>query len=100
MIQLDKGEFPLSQLGVQFLQIGNDSEVSLPLICSPAPLERLQAHRHQAREALQELDDNLASTHNIRDFVDTITFTGDEISADLVKETLLGGINRRLDRRS
>jgi hypothetical protein len=26
---LDKGEFPLSQVGIQFLQIGNDSDVSL-----------------------------------------------------------------------
>jgi hypothetical protein len=28
---LDKGDFPLSQVGIQFLQIGSDSDVSLYL---------------------------------------------------------------------
>ncbi|WRT69644.1 uncharacterized protein IL334_006633 [Kwoniella shivajii] len=77
--RLDRGEFPLSQVGVQFLQIGNDSE---------------------AREALQELDDGLASAHGVRDIVDTVPYTGEDMSAGLIIKTLLGGINRRLDRRS
>jgi len=28
---LDSGDFPLSQVGIQFLQIGNDSDVSVHL---------------------------------------------------------------------
>nr|XP_019043602.1 hypothetical protein I302_08182 [Kwoniella bestiolae CBS 10118]OCF22532.1 hypothetical protein I302_08182 [Kwoniella bestiolae CBS 10118] len=77
--RLDRGEYPLSQVGVQFLQIGNDSE---------------------AREALQELDDGLSSTHGVRDMVDTVLYNGEDMSAGLIIKTLLGGINRRLDRRS
>jgi hypothetical protein len=53
----------------------------------------------QAREALQELDDGLAEAHGVRDMVDTVPF-GEEMSADLIIKALLGGINRRLDRRS
>lgn len=77
--QLDRGQYPLSQVGIQFLQIGNDPE---------------------AREALQELDDDLSSEHGIRDIVDTVPFNGEEMNAGLIIKTLLGGINRRLDRRS
>ncbi|OCF43858.1 hypothetical protein I317_02301 [Kwoniella heveanensis CBS 569] len=77
--RLDKGEYPLSQVGVQFLQIGDDVE---------------------AREALQELDDGLSSAHGVRDIVDTVLYTGEDMSAGLIIKTLLGGINRRLDRRS
>lgn len=77
--QLDRGQYPLSQVGIQFLQIGNDPE---------------------AREALQGLDDGLSSEHGIRDMVDTVPFNGEEMNAGLIIKTLLGGINRRLDRRS
>nr|KIR46827.1 hypothetical protein I312_03718 [Cryptococcus bacillisporus CA1280] len=77
--RLDRGQYPLSQVGIQFLQIGNDPE---------------------AREALQELDDGLSSEHGIRDMVDTVPFNGEEMNAGLIIKTLLGGINRRLDRRS
>ncbi|ORY34835.1 hypothetical protein BCR39DRAFT_515072 [Naematelia encephala] len=76
--RLDRGDYPLSQIGVQFLQIGNDPE---------------------AREALQELDDGLAATHGVRDMVDTVLFSGEEMTANLIIKALLGGINRRLDRR-
>ncbi|WWD04534.1 hypothetical protein V865_002604 [Kwoniella europaea PYCC6329] len=77
--RLDRGEYPLSQVGIQFLQIGNDSE---------------------AREALQELDDGLSAAHGVRDIVDTVLYNGEDMSAGLIIKTLLGGINRRLDRRS
>lgn len=43
--RLDRGHWPLSQLGVFFCQVGDDGE---------------------AREALQELDDNLQTTYDIR----------------------------------
>ncbi|WVQ79243.1 hypothetical protein IAT38_001339 [Cryptococcus sp. DSM 104549] len=76
--RLDKGDFPLSQVGIQFLQIGDDPE---------------------AREALQELDDGLSGEHGVRDMVDTVPYSGEEMSSALIIKTLLGGINRRLDRR-
>ncbi|BEJ00399.1 hypothetical protein CcaverHIS631_0502560 [Cutaneotrichosporon cavernicola] len=76
--RLDRGDFPLSQVGVQLLQIGCDSE---------------------AREALQELDDGLAAAHGVRDMVDTVPYNGEELTSDLIVKVLLGGINRRLDRR-
>lgn len=77
--QLDRGQYPLSQVGIQFLQIGNDPE---------------------AREALQDLDDGLSSEHGVRDMVNTVPFSGEKMNAGLIIKTLLGGINRRLDRRS
>ncbi|KIR29410.1 hypothetical protein I307_01314 [Cryptococcus deuterogattii 99/473] len=77
--RLDRGQYPLSQVGIQFLQIGNDPE---------------------AREALQDLDDGLSSEHGVRDMVDTVPFSGEKMNAGLIIKTLLGGINRRLDRRS
>ena len=42
----------------------------------------------------------MSSANNVRDMVDTVTHTGEQMSADLIVKTLLGGINRRLDRRS
>nr|ODO02647.1 hypothetical protein L204_01386 [Cryptococcus depauperatus CBS 7855] len=77
-LDLDKGEYPLSQVGIQFLQVGND------------PL---------ASKALTELDDCLSSTHGIRDIVDTVPYDGKDMSTDTIIKTLLGGINRRLDKR-
>lgn len=75
--RLDKGDFPLSQVGIQMLQVGNDPG---------------------ATRALQELDDELSNKHGIRDMVDTVPYEGD-FTAELIVKTLLGGINRRLDRR-
>ncbi|KAG9030370.1 COP9 signalosome (CSN) subunit [Tulasnella sp. JGI-2019a] len=81
--RLDEGKFPLSQVGIQFVQIGTDRE---------------------AAEALRELDDELASTHGVRDMVDTVPFSAGaraegRVGTDLLVKTLLGGINRRQDRR-
>ncbi|WVQ79245.1 hypothetical protein IAT38_001341 [Cryptococcus sp. DSM 104549] len=76
--RLDNGNYPLSQVGIQFLQIGNDPE---------------------ATAALEELDDGLSGVHGIRDIVDTVPYNGKEINAQLIIKALLGGINRRLDRK-
>lgn len=94
--RLDRGDFPLSQVGVQLLQIGDDADVS----CERAQLN-MAPHRAdiQAREALQELDDGLAAAHNVRDMVDTVPYHGEELTSELIVKVLLGGINRRLDRR-
>ncbi|TXT12838.1 hypothetical protein VHUM_01239 [Vanrija humicola] len=77
--RLDRGDYPLSQVGIQLLQIGDDAE---------------------ATEALQELDDGLAAAHGVRDMVDTVPYNGEEMSAKLIVKVLLGGINRRLDRKT
>lgn len=78
---VDRGNFPLSQLGLFFLQVGEDPE---------------------ATEFLIDLDDELASRHGIRDMVDTTAFKRDgsneSLSATLLKKILTGGVNRRVDR--
>ena len=67
------------QIGIQFVQVGNDSE---------------------AKEALEELDDALSSQHSIRDIVDTVPYQNLALNPETIIKALLGGINRRLDRRS
>ncbi|KAJ7131667.1 hypothetical protein C8R43DRAFT_1024227 [Mycena crocata] len=65
------------QLGIQFVQIGNDS---------------------RATRALKELDDDLHKTGNIRDIVDTTPYSKlNPVTADGLIKVLLGGINRRID---
>ncbi|KAJ7462002.1 hypothetical protein FB451DRAFT_1371046 [Mycena latifolia] len=65
------------QLGIQFVQIGNDS---------------------RATNALKELDDDLHKTRNIRDIVDTTPYSKlNPVTADGLIKVLLGGINRRID---
>jgi len=76
--RLDDGKFPISQVGIQFVQIGSD----------PA-----------ATEALRELDDDLAGKYRCRDIVDTTPYTGSSLDAVTLTKALLGGINRRVDRR-
>ncbi|KAJ7735084.1 hypothetical protein DFH07DRAFT_987509 [Mycena maculata] len=67
----------LTQIGVQFVQIGNDSA---------------------ATRALKELDDDLAKAGNIRDIVDTTPYSKlNPVTADGLIKVLLGGINRRID---
>jgi hypothetical protein len=94
--RLDRGDFPLSQVGVQLLQIGDDADVSPRFAVAAFPFPVLTV---QAREALQELDEGLAHAHGVRDMVDTVPYNGQELSANLIVKVLLGGINRRIDRK-
>ncbi|KAJ7194601.1 hypothetical protein GGX14DRAFT_209430 [Mycena pura] len=65
------------QLGIQFVQVGNDSA---------------------ATRALKELDNDLHKTTTIRDIVDTTPYSKlNPISADGLMKVLLGAINRRID---
>ena len=78
--RLDAGRFPPFQIGLQFVQIGDDD---------------------RAAEFLQSLDDDLSKKHGIRDFVDCTPFTatnGGRIDAEFIKKALLGGVNRKIDR--
>ncbi|KAI0722380.1 hypothetical protein C8T65DRAFT_137640 [Cerioporus squamosus] len=74
--RLDKDNYLLNQVGIQFVQIGNE---------------------RNATEYLRQLDDDLAAT-GIRDIVDTTPYIG-EVSSDMIIKILLGGINRREDRK-
>jgi len=78
--RLDARHFPLSQIGIQFVQIGTDQF---------------------ATKFLRELDDELTSSHNIRDMVDTTPYSPDkgQLSTRDVIKVLIGGINRRIDRK-
>ncbi|CAH7670371.1 hypothetical protein PPACK8108_LOCUS5069 [Phakopsora pachyrhizi] len=77
---LDSSRYPLNQLGISFIQIGDD----------------MQAARH-----LASLDDDLKRKHQIRDFVDCTPYqasgTSNVITSDFILKALLGGINRKID---
>ncbi|KAJ7682082.1 hypothetical protein DFH06DRAFT_1160159 [Mycena polygramma] len=67
----------LIQLGIQFVQIGNDSG---------------------ATKALKELDDDLHRAGHIRDIVDTTPYSKlNPVTAEGLIKVLLGAINRRID---
>ncbi|RPB03813.1 hypothetical protein L873DRAFT_1800333 [Choiromyces venosus 120613-1] len=78
---LDKLNAPLHQIGIQFIQIGNEEG---------------------AREALEELDDALEEIYGIRDMVDFTPFVDahgvEKISGEMILKALLGAVNRRYDR--
>ncbi|KAH7887317.1 hypothetical protein F5I97DRAFT_817102 [Phlebopus sp. FC_14] len=74
--RLDAGHFPLSQVGIQFVQIGDSQS---------------------ATRALKALDDDLHDVHKIRDIVDTTPYSNVPLTDDLLVKVLLGGINRRVD---
>lgn len=76
--RLDAKHFPLTQVGIQFVQIGNS---------------------RKATAYLRELDDALSSHYAIRDIVDTTPYMNTRITSDVLIKILLGGINRRIDRR-
>ncbi|KAH0840306.1 hypothetical protein J3R83DRAFT_1316 [Lanmaoa asiatica] len=76
--RLDRGNYPLAQVGIQFVQIGDDVG---------------------ATEFLKELDDDLSGTYGVRDIVDTTPFLGIKLTTEMLIKILLGGINRRVDRR-
>jgi len=78
---LDRRNVALRQLGIQFVQIGDDPD---------------------ATEALKELDDNLGPMHGVRDMVDTVTFSSDQphLRTDILVKVLLGALNSELDAKS
>ncbi|KAG9083560.1 hypothetical protein FRC06_004481 [Ceratobasidium sp. 370] len=75
--RLDVGQFPLAQVGIQFIQVGDDSRAS---------------------KALHELDSHLGEKNDVRDIVDTRPYTGSKLTSELLIAMLLGGINRRVDK--
>jgi len=76
--RLDSRNVPLRQLGIQFVQIGDDPD---------------------ATEALRELDDKLGPTHGIRDIVDTTPFNASQpqLRGDVLVKIVLGSLNATLD---
>lgn len=77
--KLDQLEAPLHQVGIQFFQVGRDPS---------------------AREALRELDDDLAE-QGIRDMVDASTWDTNSgaLTAEGVLKVVLGAVVRKIDRR-
>ncbi|KAH7105634.1 hypothetical protein BKA62DRAFT_690376 [Auriculariales sp. MPI-PUGE-AT-0066] len=75
--RLDAGHFPLSQVGLQFVQLGDDDE---------------------ATAALQQLDDGLGQ-YGVRDMVDMTPCRG-PLTGEMLVKVLLGAINRRVDRQT
>ncbi|KAF3913155.1 hypothetical protein AA313_de0203854 [Arthrobotrys entomopaga] len=75
--RLDRLDADLTQVGIQFFQIGNDPE---------------------ATEALRELDDELGNMRDVRDMVDTAPWRG-SLKGDEMLKVVLGAVNKRLDRK-
>jgi uncharacterized protein YegL len=81
--KLDRMEAPPHQVGIQFFQVGTD---------------------RKARDALRELDDDLAD-QGIRDMVDSVTWDGLSsdsariLTADHILKVVLGAVVRKLDRK-
>jgi len=79
--KLDELEASLSQVGIQFFQIGEDED---------------------AQAELNRLDTELKGKHRIRDIVDTVSWDdpekGPSLSADSILKVVLGAVNRKLDR--
>ncbi|QRW06363.1 von willebrand factor type A domain protein [Ceratobasidium sp. AG-Ba] len=75
--RLDEGKYPLAQVGIQFIQVGDDSWAS---------------------KALKDLDNHLGTMNSVRDIVDTRPYTGQPLTAERLITMLLGGINRRVDK--
>jgi len=73
--KLDELNAPITQVGIQFVQIGNDDA---------------------AKSFLEGLDDALKTKHHIRDIVDTTVSSSENAKLDLIK-VLVGAINRRID---
>jgi uncharacterized protein YegL len=82
--KLDKLEAPAWQVGIQFFQVGNEPE---------------------AKAHLKQLDDDLkdiSGDDDLRDMVDTVTFTdaaGGALTAEGILKVVCGSIWRKLDRR-
>ncbi|KAF3937547.1 hypothetical protein ABW19_dt0202970 [Dactylella cylindrospora] len=67
-----------NQVGIQFVQIGNDKE---------------------AAKALMFLDNDLSKSYNVRDMVDTVIWA-EGMSVDDLKKVVLGGVHKGLDRKT
>lgn len=83
--KLDALDAPPWQVGIQFFQVGEEQG---------------------AADALRDLDDGLVERGGgIRDMVDTVPWSGGrgardrELSAERILKVVLGGVNRRLDRK-
>ncbi|KIK51445.1 hypothetical protein GYMLUDRAFT_50537 [Collybiopsis luxurians FD-317 M1] len=74
--RLRDGKFPLAQVGIQFVQIGQSM---------------------RATKYLQKLDDDLAKEDGVRDIVDTTPYFGHKLTRDVLIKIMLGGINRKFD---
>lgn len=80
--KLDALDAPPWQVGIQFFQVGEEQG---------------------AADALKELDDGLVERGGgVRDMVDTVPWSGGRgrgLSAEGILKVVLGGVNRRLDRK-
>jgi len=73
--RLDDSRLAQHQMGICFLQIGDDPDASA---------------------ALAELDDDLQEAHNVRDIVDTRQYAG-QLDSNFIMKVLLGSVNKMLD---
>ncbi|PGH02829.1 hypothetical protein GX51_04441 [Blastomyces parvus] len=77
--RLDKCDAKPWQVGIQFVQVGNDPS---------------------ATKWLQSLDDILHEEYDIRDIVDTAPWNGAALTSNTILKIMLGGVDKRYDRKS
>ncbi|KAI1458167.1 hypothetical protein F4805DRAFT_457080 [Annulohypoxylon moriforme] len=77
--KLDSYHAPPYQVGIQFFRVGDNDD---------------------GRRAMEFADNGLARTLNIRDIVDTVTWTGEpgELAPDAVLKVVLGAVERSIDK--
>ncbi|KAL7622443.1 hypothetical protein AAE478_007948 [Parahypoxylon ruwenzoriense] len=77
--KLDEMDAPPDQVGVQFFRVGDDGK---------------------ARQAMDATDDLLSDALDVRDMVDTTTWSGKpgELSPDAVLKVVLGAVERSIDK--
>ncbi|TFK79707.1 hypothetical protein K466DRAFT_463825, partial [Polyporus arcularius HHB13444] len=74
---MDDSNYPLTQIGIHFVQVGN---------------------RERTKKYLQALDDDLNKQGGIRDFVDFTPSTGDDLTAEGLLKILLASVKRRVEK--
>ncbi|KLJ08102.1 hypothetical protein EMPG_16445 [Blastomyces silverae] len=77
--RLDKCDAKPWQVGIQFVQVGDDQS---------------------AKKWLQSLDDVLHKQYDIRDIVDTAPWSGAALTSNTILKIMLGGVDKRYDRQA
>ncbi|KAL2390438.1 hypothetical protein BDBG_07505 [Blastomyces gilchristii SLH14081] len=77
--RLDKCDAKPWQVGIQFVQVGDDPS---------------------AKKWLQSLDDILHKRYDIRDIVDTAPWSGAALTSNTILKIMLGGVDKRYDRQA
>lgn len=89
---LEAGNYPPSQFGIQFIQIGNDREAT-------AYLDKLDDDRDERKRKRLSFWSRKPKQRAARDIVDTTkSVPNSQFNSEYLAKALLGGIHRRIDK--